>query len=82
LTTLIGTHEAGKSYRSIADDEFYGARLRRLAALRLQVVRSHAKFKVGPSASNDVKRRVAAALRKRNEPNDARAADVIEASLK
>lgn len=82
LTKLVATHEAGKSYRSIADDEFYGARLRRLAALRLQVVRSQAKFKVGPAGSDDVKRRVAEELRRRGEPNDARAADVIEASLR
>jgi transcriptional regulator len=81
LNKLVGTHEAGTHYRAIADDEFYGARLRRLAALRLQVLRYQAKFKVGPAASDDVKRRVAAELRKRAEPNDARAADVIEASL-
>jgi hypothetical protein len=55
--------------------------LRRLAALRLQVVRSQAKFKVGPAASNDVKRKIAVELRKRGEPNDARAADEIEATL-
>jgi transcriptional regulator len=81
LTELVGKHEGGKSWRPIADDAFYGARLRRLAALRLQVVRSQAKFKVGPAASNDVKRKIAVELRKRGEPNDARAADEIEATL-
>jgi predicted FMN-binding regulatory protein PaiB len=81
LATLVATHEAGKTYRPIVDDEFYGSRLRRLAALRLQVMRMQAKFKVGPAGSSEVKREVARQLRARAEPNDARAADVIEASL-
>jgi transcriptional regulator len=81
LAKLVATHEPGKTHRAITDDEFYGARLRRLAALRLQVVRMQAKFKVGPAGSSDLKREVARQLRLRDEPNDARAADVIEASL-
>jgi transcriptional regulator len=81
LTRIVGAYERGRSYRLIEDGEFYGARLRRLAALRLEVLRSQAKFKVGPAGTDDVKRRVAAELRKRGEPNDARAADVVEASL-
>jgi predicted FMN-binding regulatory protein PaiB len=81
LRKLVGTYEAGRSYRAIADDEFYGARLRRLASLRLQIVRSQAKFKVGPAGSDDAKRQVASELRARAEAGDGRAADVIEASL-
>jgi transcriptional regulator len=81
LRKVVGTYEAGRSYRAIADDEFYGARLRRLASLRLQIVGSQAKFKVGPAGSDDVKRRVASELRKRGEPSDSRAADVIESTI-
>jgi transcriptional regulator len=81
LAMLVATHEPGKSHHPLADDEFYGARLRRLAALRLQVVRYQAKFKVGPPGSAELKREVARRLRERGEPNDARAADVIEATL-
>jgi transcriptional regulator len=81
LATLVATHEPGKSYRAIADDEFYGARLRRLAALRLEVVRYQAKFKVGPAGSSELKREIARQLRARGEANDGRAADVIEGSL-
>jgi predicted FMN-binding regulatory protein PaiB len=81
LRQLVAAYEPGHHHREIVDDEFYGARLRRLASLRLQVVRSQAKFKVGPAGSSDLKREVARGLRFRDEPNDARAADVIEASL-
>ena len=81
LRKLVGAYEPGRAYRAIDDDAFYGARLRRLASLRLRIVRSQAKFKVGPAGSADVKLRVASELRKRGEPGDGRAADVIEATL-
>jgi hypothetical protein len=44
-------------------------------------VRTQAKFKVGPAGPPELKRRVAEQLRARGEPNDARAADVIESYL-
>jgi hypothetical protein len=50
--------------------------------MRLQVVRTHIKFKTGPAGSAEKKRRVASRLRERAEPGDLRAADVIEASLR
>ena len=81
LSKLVATYEPGASYREIIDDEFYGARLRRLASLKLRVVGSQAKFKVGPAASAEVKRGVAQQMRDRGEAGDARAADAIEASL-
>ena len=61
--------------------DFYGARLRRLATMRLRVVRTHIKFKTGPAGTAATKRRVAGRLRERARPGDLRAADVIEASL-
>jgi predicted FMN-binding regulatory protein PaiB len=81
LAQLVSTHEPGTPHRAVADDEFYGARLRRLAAIDLRVVRYQAKFKVGPPGPPELKREVVRRLRARNEPHDPRAADVIEASI-
>jgi transcriptional regulator len=79
LERLLAHHEPGHSYPPLADDD---PRFRILAALRLRVVKTHAKFKVGPAAATEVKERVAGLLRDRGEPGDERAADVIEASLR
>ena len=79
LSRLLAAYEPGAEYTPIVDGRFYGSRLRRLAAVHLTVVRMHAKFKVGPAGPPELKRHVAAKLRERGEPNDARAADVIEA---
>ena len=78
---LLATYEPGADYEPIVDGDFYGPRLRQLAAIRLKVLATDAKFKVGPAAPVEVKQRVVAGLRARNEPGDARAADVIEATL-
>lgn len=78
MARLVAAYEPGREYPPIQDDDFYGARLRRLGAVRLRVVNTHAKFKLGPAEPVDVKLRVAGHLRERNEPNDRRAADVIE----
>lgn len=88
LSRLIAAYEPGASYEAIRDGDFYGPRLRRLATLRLQIKSCQAKFKVGPGgaagelSADEVKRQVALRLRERNEPNDARAADVIESYLR
>jgi transcriptional regulator len=82
LRRLLDRYEPEASLTPIEDGDFYGPRLRRLAALRLRVVESDAKFKVGPGATDEVKRNVATQLRLRAEPGDARAADLIEASLR
>ena len=81
LARLLAAYEPDADYEPIADGPLYGPRLRRLAAMRLRIVGVDAKFKVGPAGTADVKRRVAAGLRQRGEPGDARAADVIEATL-
>jgi predicted FMN-binding regulatory protein PaiB len=81
LSKLLAAYESQAQYRAVLDDEFYGARLRRLAAIKLRIVRSQAKFKVGPAASDQVKPAVARQMRDRGEAGDARAADVIEATL-
>lgn len=81
LARLLEAYEPGAEYEPIVDGDFYGPRLRRLAVVRLRVLATEAKFKVGPAAPVEVKRRVVAGLRERREPGDARAADVIEATL-
>jgi predicted FMN-binding regulatory protein PaiB len=81
LSRLLASYEPGASYETLQDGAFYGSRLRRLAALRLQVRATRAKFKVGPAAPEEVKRGVARRIRARRRPEDGRAADVIEASL-
>jgi hypothetical protein len=78
---LLAAYEPGANYEPVKMGDFYGARLRRLATMRLRVVRTHIKFKTGPAGSAETKRRVAGSLRKRAQPGDVRAADVIEASL-
>lgn len=81
LARLLTVYEPGATYEPIVDGDFYGPRLRRLATVRLRIIETDAKFKVGPAAPVAVKRRVVAGLRARGEPGDHRAADVIEATL-
>jgi transcriptional regulator len=81
LSRLLAAYEPGASYEPVKMGEFYGTRLRRLATIRLRIVRTHIKFKTGPAGSGATKLRVAGRLRDRGEPGDVRAADVIEASL-
>ena len=82
LSRLLVAYEPGASYEPVKMGEFYGARLRRLATMRLRIVRSHVKFKTGPAGAAETKRKVAAKLRDRGEPGDLRAADVIEMHLR
>ena len=83
LRRLVAAYEPDQSgYEPIEVGDFYGARLKRLAALRLKVVARHAKFKTGPAGTADLKQRVADRLRERAAPGDGRAADVIESYLK
>ena len=82
LSRLLAAYEPGASYEPVKTGDFYGARLRRLATMRLRIVRSHVKFKTGPAGAGETKRMVAAKLRERGEPGDPRAADVIEMYLR
>ena len=81
LRRMLAAYEPGADYEPVVDGDFYGARLRQLATIRLRIVQTEAKFKVGPAGPVEEKRRVVRRLRERDEPGDARAADVIEASL-
>ena len=81
LSRLLAAYEPDATYKPVEMGEFYGARLRRLATMRLHVIRRHIKFKVGPAGPVETKRRVIDRLRERGRPGDVRAADVIEATL-
>ncbi|MGI9149619.1 MAG: FMN-binding negative transcriptional regulator [Chloroflexota bacterium] len=82
LRRLLAAYEPQASYVAMENGEFYGARLRRLAAVQLAIVERQAKFKVGPAAPpDDARERVAAGLRARDDPGDLRAAAIIEAAL-
>lgn len=81
LSRLLAAYEPGASYEPVSVGEFYGARLRRLATIRLRVVRSHVKFKTGPAGALETKQRIADRLRERGEGGDLRAAEIIEAYL-
>lgn len=80
LTKLLSVYEPGAPKGHITDGPVYGARLRQLAALRLQVVATQAKFKIGPAGADERARRgnVARELRLRDGPGDANAAQWID----
>jgi len=81
LRDLIANYEPGATgYEPLADGDFYGPHLRRLAAVHLRILHAEAKFKVGPAAPAAVRLQVASHLRERNEPGDSRAATAIEAA--
>lgn len=82
LTRLLRSYEPGASYEPVRMGDFYGARLRRLATMRLRIVRTHIKFKTGPAGSAVTKQKVADHLRESGRAGDLRAAEVIEASLR
>jgi hypothetical protein len=81
LARLLAAYEPEGGYDPIRDGGAYAGRLRRLAALRLQVRATRAKLKVGPAVPDAQKRLVAERIRARGLPEDARAAGVIEESL-
>jgi hypothetical protein len=80
LTKLLSVYEPGAPKGHITDGEQYGARLRQLASVRLEIVNVQAKFKIGPAGAEERGRRanVAAELRRRNDPGDAEAAHWID----
>lgn len=81
LRRLLAAYEPEAEYRAIEPGDFYGARLKRLATMRLRVLRQQAKFKTGLSGSRQRKLKSVGFLRQRGAPGDERAADVIESYL-
>ncbi len=82
LRRLLAAYEPAASYVPMQDGDFYGGRLRRLAAVQLAIVSTQAKFKVGPAAPPaDARQRTVTGLRARAAEGDAHAAQVIEAAI-
>lgn len=81
LRKLITAYDGQGDHQPIADGDFYGPRLRLLAAVSLRIVSSQARFKTGPYGSPELKRTVIERLRERAAPGDERAAAVIESYL-
>lgn len=81
LRELMAVYEPGTAFRPLVDDDYYGQRLRRLVAVQLRVLAMQAKFKTGPAGTVEEKLSVIAGLRRRAEPGDRRAADVIAAAM-
>lgn len=77
LERLLNAYGHGPRYRPIADDDMYGAQLRRLGTIRISIESRQPKFKVGKGSAAE-RLDIAGHLRERGEPNDRRAADVIE----
>lgn len=62
-------------------DPLYRGALERLAAVRLRVLRTRIKFKLGQNRPPQSRRRIIDELRKRGRPADGRAADALEWTL-
>lgn len=82
LSRMVAIYEPGASYQPIVEGDFYGPRLRALASVRLRILATQAKFKVGPAGPVEEKLGVVNGLRARDLPGDARAADEIEATIR
>ena len=59
----------------------YKGALHHIAAITLTVERTRVKFKLAQNRTPDSRRAIVAELRKRNRPNDARAAAAVESTL-
>jgi predicted FMN-binding regulatory protein PaiB len=79
---LLGRYQPEGGFRPLSlDDPLYRGALQTLAAVRLDVERTRVKFKLGQNRPAETRRRVAAELRRRGRPGDARAAEALEWTL-
>ncbi|MGH7278653.1 MAG: FMN-binding negative transcriptional regulator [Candidatus Rokuibacteriota bacterium] len=79
---LLARYQPEGGFRPLAtDDPLYQGALAQLAAVRLGILQTRAKFKLGQNRPAEARRKVIAELRKRGRPNDARAADALEWTL-
>ena len=80
---LLARYQPEGGFRSVSpEDPLYRKALEQLAAVRLTVERTRVKFKLAQNRPPEARRRIIAELRKRNRPNDARAADALEGTLR
>ena len=80
---LMARYQPEGRFRAVsAEDPMYKGALHHIAAITLTVARTRVKFKLAQNRKPDSRRAIIAELRKRNRPNDPRAADAVESTLR
>lgn len=80
---LLSRYQPEDGFRPLdPGDPLYRGVLARLAAVRLSVDRVRTKFKLGQNRPPEARRRVIEHLRRRGRPNDLRAAEALEWTLR
>ena len=76
---LLARYQPEGGFRPLdPGDPLYRGAMAQLAAVRLEIIRWRAKFKLGQNRPTEARQRVIAELRKRGRPNDGRAADALQ----
>jgi hypothetical protein len=76
---LLARYQPEGGFRPLApDDPLYQGAIAHIAAVRLAIRATRAKFKLGQNRPVEVRARIAGELRRRGRPNDARAADALQ----
>ena len=76
---LLARYQPEGGFRPLdAGDPLYRGAMAQLAAVKLEIIRWQAKFKLGQNRPVEARRRVVAELRKRGRPSDGRAADALQ----
>jgi predicted FMN-binding regulatory protein PaiB len=78
-TRIMARYQPEGGFREISPgDPIYRGALGTIAGIRLAIVTRRVKWKLGQNRPADVRAKVAAELRRRGRPNDARAADLLQ----
>jgi len=79
---LLARYQPEGGFRPLdPESPLYRGAMAQLAAVRLDINRWRAKFKLGQNRPAEARRQVIAELRKRGRPNDSRAADALQWTL-
>ena len=79
---LLARYQPEGGFRSLdPESPLYRGAMTQLAAVRLDISRWRAKFKLGQNRPAEARRQVIAELRKRGRPNDGHAADALQWTL-
>ena len=79
---LLARYQPEGGFRPLdPESPLYRGAMAQLAAVRLDINRWRAKFKLGQNRPAEARRQVIAELRKRGRPNDGRAADALQWTL-
>ncbi len=76
---LLARYQPEGGFRPLdPGDPLYRGAMARLAAVKLEIIRWRAKFKLGQNRPAEARRRVIGELRKRGRPSDGRAAEALQ----